>query len=272
MAVTDARKDAGERVEHRSVADRAAIGKAARAEVSRSSHGEWAPAPDRPDPVALLEAQGDHPGARARPDPPRAHGGVIVRASYRGAANVMAADLAAGPQSGLRVQLCGDAHLANFGGFASPERSLVFDLNDFDETLPGPFEWDVKRLAASLEIAGREPRLRRQGTGTHRHRVGPVLPRSDARPSRTMQNLDVWYAHLDIDEHRRPVGRPSSAQDAIKNLQRAVTKAESKDRLKAEAKLTESSTASRGSSATHRCSCPSRSSSPRRDAQRDRGV
>src|SRR6187397_3056922 len=129
-------------------------GRAARRRAPRSAHAHWEPAPDRAEPVATLERQAET----------RAPGLVPVRygrmarspfAFYRGAAAIMAADLAATPVTGLSAQLCGDAHLANFGGFAAPDRSLVFDLNDFDETLPGPWEWDVKRLVASFEIAAR---------------------------------------------------------------------------------------------------------------------
>src|SRR5262245_11858594 len=129
-----------------SVAERAATGKQARTISPRSSHGTWEPAADRQDPIALLEAQA---ATRVPELVPIRYGRMAASpfAFFRGAAAVMAADLADTPASGIRVQLCGDAHLSNFGGFASPERELVFDLNDFDETLPGPWEWDVKRLA-----------------------------------------------------------------------------------------------------------------------------
>ena len=132
-----------------------ARGKAARNETPRSSHGRWEPAANRPDPVALLEEQGR---TRVPELVPMRYGRMLVSpfTFYRGAALIMASDLAATPRSGLNVQICGDAHLSNFGVFASPERQLMFDINDFDETLPGPWEWDVKRLAASFEIAGRD--------------------------------------------------------------------------------------------------------------------
>src|SRR4051812_25012779 len=136
------------------IAERATSGKTARSEVRRGSHGDWAPAPDRPDPVSLLEEQ----AANREPSlVPIRYGRMVVSpfTFYRGAASIQASDLAGSPDSGIRVQLCGDAHLSNFGGFAAPDRKLVFDLNDFDETLPGPWEWDVKRLAASIEVAGR---------------------------------------------------------------------------------------------------------------------
>src|SRR5206468_1305122 len=131
-----------------------ARGKEARDRTPPSSHDGWTPAADRPDPVALLEEQ----NASREPDlVPVRHGRMLVSpfTFYRGAAKIMAADLAATPTAGLKVQLCGDAHLSNFGVFASPERRLMFDLNDFDETLPGPFEYDVKRMAASFTIAAR---------------------------------------------------------------------------------------------------------------------
>ncbi|HEX9114426.1 MAG TPA: DUF2252 family protein, partial [Anaerolineae bacterium] len=141
-------------VQHLAPDERTALGKAARARVPRESHAGWQAPAGRPDPVEVLEAQ-----ARDRiPELiPIRYGRMLASpfAFYRGAAAIMAGDLAATPVSGLHTQICGDAHVANFGGFASPERELVFDINDFDETLPGPWEWDVKRLAASLEIAAR---------------------------------------------------------------------------------------------------------------------
>ena len=151
-----------EQIAHPSVEDRIERGKAARAKVPRVSHEGWEPSPDRPDPVALLEEQ----NTTREPDlVPVRHGRMMVSpfTFYRGAAKIMAADLEATPTAGLDVQLCGDAHLSNFGVYASPERELVFDLNDFDETLPGPFEYDVKRMAASFTIAARNNGYR-QGT------------------------------------------------------------------------------------------------------------
>src|SRR6185437_248533 len=139
---------------HLTVDERVARGLAARQQAPRSSHGRWEPAPDRPDPVTLLEQQ----AVSRVPDlVPIRHGRMLASpfAFYRGAATIMAHDLGKTPRSGLTVQCCGDAHLSNFGVFASPERRLVFDINDFDETLPGPWEWDVKRLAASMMIAAR---------------------------------------------------------------------------------------------------------------------
>src|SRR5262249_23944861 len=149
------------------------------------------------DPVAILEAQAP---SRVAELVPIRYGRMLVSpfTFYRGAAAVMAHDLAGTPRAGLNAQLCGDAHLANVGGYASPERKLVFDLNDFDETLPGPFEWDVKRLATSFEVAGRDRNF------TEEQRTAAVLSAVGAyrewmRTLAGMRNLDVWYAHLDVD-------------------------------------------------------------------------
>ena len=138
-----------------SVGERRAHGKEARKLAPPSAHSGWTPAADRPDPVALLEEQNT---TRVPDLVPVRHGRMMVSpfTFYRGGAKIMAADLAGTPVAGLDVQLCGDAHLSNFGVFGTPERQLIFDINDFDETLPGPWEWDVKRLAASLEVAGRD--------------------------------------------------------------------------------------------------------------------
>jgi uncharacterized protein (DUF2252 family) len=183
-------------VPHPTVAERVARGKAARKAVPRAAHGGWVPAADRPAPVAVLQAQS---ADRVPELVPIRYGRMLASpfAFYRGAAAVMAADLATTPTSGIRAQLCGDAHLANFGGFASPGRELVFDINDFDETLPGPWEWDVKRLAASFEIAGRELGF------TAKERQAIVLAavaeyRQAMRVFAGQSNLDVWYARLDV--------------------------------------------------------------------------
>ncbi len=177
--------------------ERAAKGKAARLEVPRSSHGAWEPAADRPDPIALLEEQAE---SRVAELVPVRHGRMLVSpfTFYRGAALIMAADLAATPRSGFTVQLCGDAHLSNFGVFASPERKMMFDINDFDETHPGPWEWDVKRLAASFEIGGRDlgfgPSDRREISmaGVREYREG-------MRRAAGTRILDAWYDHLDVE-------------------------------------------------------------------------
>ena len=212
-------------------------GKAVREVVPRTSHGEWAPAPDRTDPVTLLEQQAI---SRVPELVPIRHGRMAASpfAYFRGAALPMAADLAATRRCPLQVQLCGDAHLSNFGGFASPDRALVFDLNDFDETNPGPFDWDLKRLAASFEIAGRSLNLDAAG----RRSLAQTSARTyrDAMRSFAGQsNLDVWYARLDADRIVAQVGE-EAGRATLKRLQRNIAKAKSKDRLKAAAKLTRS--------------------------------
>ena len=181
---------------HLSPQDRVARGKAARRDAPRSSHGQWEPGTNRLDPIALLEEQAK---TRVPELVPIRHGRMLVSpfTFYRGAALIMAADLAATPQSRLTVQLCGDAHLSNFGVFGSPERQMMFDINDFDETLPGPWEWDVKRLAASFEIAGRE------GGFAPSDRRAIVLAgvqeyREWMRHTAGMCTLDTWYAHMKI--------------------------------------------------------------------------
>ena len=158
VAAAPGRRPASQRaggVEHPSMDERAGRGREARTIVARSAHGEWQPAPDRPDPVALLEEQA---ADRVPELIPMRYSRMLVSpfTFYRGAAYLMASDLATTPRTGLTVQLCGDAHLSNFGTFAAPDRSLIFSLNDFDETLPGPFEWDVKRMVASFAVAGRD--------------------------------------------------------------------------------------------------------------------
>jgi uncharacterized protein (DUF2252 family) len=215
-------------------AERTARGKAARAEVPRSSHAEWAPAA-RQDPVSILEQQA---ASRVPELVPIRYGRMLVSpfTFYRGSAAVMAADLAQTPQSGIRAQLCGDAHLSNFGGFASPERELVFDINDFDETLPGPWEWDVKRLAASVEIAGRDlgfkPAARRSAV------LATVRSYREAiRSFAAMRALDVWYARLDAGAILERVG-DRLGQDARKNFTKQIAKARTKDSLRAYSKLT----------------------------------
>jgi uncharacterized protein (DUF2252 family) len=216
-------------------AERVAKGKAARKRVPRQSHAVFDPPSDRPDPIALLEEQ-----ARTRvPDlVPVRWGRMMVSpfTFYRGAALPMASDLAATPVSGLAVQACGDAHLSNFGVFGSPERRLVFDVNDFDETLPGPWEWDVKRLAASLEVAGRDnqipARQRREivTAATSRYREA-------MRDFAGMTNLEVWYAHADIDQLRAQADPQLRARQR-KRLDKGLAKARSRDSKQELGKLT----------------------------------
>ncbi len=217
------------------ISDRAAEGKAARSRAPRSAHGEWEPSAGREDPIAVLEAQ-----ARSRVPglvPIRyARMAVSPFTFYRGAAAVMAADLAVTPTSGLRVQACGDAHLSNFGVFAAPDRRLVFDLNDFDETLPGPWEWDLKRLAASFEIAARENGFKRKQRDAVLHAVGRQY-REAMRGFGEMRNLDVWYARLDEDAIRAQISAAPRAVAA--RVERGAAKARSKDSLRALGKLAE---------------------------------
>ena len=186
------------KIAHLSIDDRKAKGVEARDRAALSSHTKWRPAADRPDPVALLEEQ----DATREPDlVPVRHGRMMVSpfTFYRGAAKIMAADLAATPVAGLEAQLCGDAHLSNFGAFASPERRLLFDLNDFDETLPGPFEYDVKRMAASFAIAARN-----NGFATADARAATLASVRAYREAMAdfaqMGTMDIWYAYLDEDE------------------------------------------------------------------------
>ena len=186
------------RVEHLSVADRKALGKQARKRTPRDSHAGWEPVADRFDPVTLLEEQ----NATREPDlVPVRHGRMMVSpfTFYRGAAKIMAADLKDTPRAGLISQLCGDAHLSNFGVFASPERTLLFDVNDFDETLPGPFEYDVKRMAASFAIAGRNNGFKKRETRAAT--LASVRAYREAMLEfAEMGTMDVWYAHLSEQE------------------------------------------------------------------------
>ena len=223
------------KVAHLTPAERAARGKAARNEVPRSSHGPWAPAQDRPDPVALLEEQGK---SRVPELVPIRYGRMLVSpfTFFRGAALIMAADLAATARSGLTVQSCGDAHLSNFGVFASPERQLMFDINDFDETLPGPWEWDLKRLGASLEVAGRD---RGYSAAERRQVVLAVAREYRARMKEAagMGNLDVWYAHIEVEQ----LFKRFKAEVSHKQLAKAkttVAKARTRDTMQAFSKLT----------------------------------
>jgi uncharacterized protein (DUF2252 family) len=220
----------------------AASGKAARAKAPLEAHAEFRPAKSR-DPVGLLVSQDE---TRVPELVPIRHGRMLVSpfTFYRGAALPMAADLSTTPTSGLRVQLCGDAHLSNFGAYASPERQLVFDVNDFDETLPGPFEWDVKRLAASFAVAARENgfsakqsrRTTLASAESYRTAMGAFAPQPF---------LTVWYAHLDIEDalteytstlNRRKLKKKEKAD--LKAAEHVVAKAHTRDSLQAIAKLT----------------------------------
>jgi uncharacterized protein (DUF2252 family) len=223
-------------VPHLTVDERIARGKAARAEIPRSRHAEFEAPHDRADPVSLLDDQ-----ARTRVPElvPIRYGRMLVSpfTFYRGAAKIMAHDLAGTPRSGLTVQCCGDAHLSNFGVFASPERKLVFDINDFDETLPGPWEWDVKRLAASMLIAARDNGF------AAKEQEKAVLDtvreyRTAMRDFAGMQNLEVWYAHLEIEAVLQQfAGQVKRAQ--VKRAEATLAKAHTRDSMAAFSKLTQ---------------------------------
>ncbi len=222
-------------VTHLTRAERQARGKAARAEVPRKSHSEYEPAASRPDPIGLLEEQAV---TRVPELVPIRYGRMLVSpfAFYRGGALLMASDLAGTPRSGLTAQICGDAHLSNFGVFASPERRLLFDINDFDETLPGPWEWDVKRLAASIAVAGRENGFRESD-----RRIVVLAAvagyREAMREFAAMRNVDVWYAHVDIDQLFGQLQKQVAARQ-VKRARAALAKARTRDSMQAFAKLT----------------------------------
>jgi uncharacterized protein (DUF2252 family) len=257
-------------IAHPSLDERAEHGRHAREHAPLDSHTGWRPATDRPDPVTLLDEQ----NRTREPDlVPVRHGRMMASpfTFYRGAAAVMAADLKDTPTAGLDAQLCGDAHLSNFGAFASPERKLLFDLNDFDETLPGPFEYDVKRMAASFTIAARN-----NGFSTADTRAATMAAVTAYREAMAdfaeMSTMDVWYAHLDEDEimaslrdsvaagHHDKTGKKGakgragkSAKDksgkdakadraldkAAKTAEKTLQKAHSRDSLQALSKLAE---------------------------------
>ncbi|MFG2989719.1 DUF2252 domain-containing protein [Streptomyces sp. NPDC048257] len=219
-----------------SAKERAANGRSARARTPRSGHGDFAPTSDRADPVDVIERQS---ATRLQELVPIRYGRMAQSPFrfYRGAAAIMAGDLAATPDSGIRVQLCGDAHMLNFRLLGSPERNLLFDINDFDETLPGPWEWDVKRLATSLVIAGRE--------NGYTERDRSEIVRSAVRSYREqmrlfagMRNLDVWYARVD-ETHLQAVAEGSLHTRGRKNVSEALSKARGRDSLQAFEKLTE---------------------------------
>jgi uncharacterized protein (DUF2252 family) len=215
--------------------ERAAAGKAARKRVPRSTHGDWEPADDRPDPVEILEKQGTE---RVAELVPLRYGRMLVSpfTFYRGAAAIMAADLAATADSGLWVQACGDAHLSNFGAFASPDRTQVADVNDFDETLPGPWEWDLKRLAASFEIGGRDRGFDDAGRAEVA-RIAASAYRGQMREMAKLSNLDVWYRRIGIDQIHEAVS-PRISKAERKRFERNIAKSQRKDRMRAFGKLT----------------------------------
>lgn len=238
---------AGTKVKHPSVEDRVSQGKGSRKQTPVTSHDGWKPATGRPDPVALLEEQNK---TREQDLVPVRHGRMLVSpfTFYRGAAKIMAADLKDTPRAGLDVQLCGDAHLSNFGVFASPERTLLFDLNDFDETLPGPFEYDVKRMAASFTIAARnngfsaEETLSVTLTGVRAYREAMAQ-------FAQMRTLDIWYARLSEEQlleaidlavaSQKGKALKKAAQGMGKSARQNVAKAHTRDSLQALSKLAE---------------------------------
>jgi uncharacterized protein (DUF2252 family) len=213
------------------VEQRVARGRAARTAAPRSSHALFAPVADRPDPIDLLEEQG---ASRVSELVPIRYGRMLDSpfTFYRGAALIMSNDLAATPTSGVTVQVCGDAHLSNFGLFGTPERQMIFDINDFDETLPGPWEWDVKRLAASLEVMGRHRGFSR----SDRREVVMAATRSyreRMRDASEMGTLEAWYAHLEVgallDEVRREVRGDRLSSHEARAAERMIAKARTRD-------------------------------------------
>ncbi len=232
----------GQALSHLSVRERAAMGKDARVRAHRASQAEFEPKSSRPDPVELLEGQSQ---GRVQELVPIRYGRMLVSAFtfYRGAALIMASDLATTPNSGLNVQLCGDAHLSNFGLFASPERALMFDVNDFDETLPGPWEWDVKRLAASAVIAARDREFTAKEARTAAIEVGASYRQEMARLA-VMSTLDVWYSHIDVEQlladlHAAAHTTGSKADKHMAKRSRGIVdKARTRDSMQALDKLT----------------------------------
>ena len=220
---------------HPTTEERTAAGRAARKAVPRSSHRDWAPAANRRDPVDMLEEQA---ATRVPELVPVRYGRMLVSpfTFYRGAAYLMAADLDPTPRTGLDVQLCGDAHLSNFGAFAAPDRRLVFSINDFDETHPGPFDWDVKRLAASFAVAGRDRGFSDAQRAAINHEVGRSY-REAMHGFAGMRTLDIWYARLDVDEIYDRF-RADASRKELTRFEGNLAKTRSKDSVKAMAKLT----------------------------------
>jgi uncharacterized protein (DUF2252 family) len=246
-ASTGGEASAVRKVPHPSVDERKARGKDARARAALSAHAGWTPAPDRPDPIAVLEAQNR---SREQDLVPVRHGRMMVSpfTFYRGAAKIMAADLKDTPRAGLNAQLCGDAHLSNFGAFASPERVLLFDLNDFDETLPGPFEYDVKRMVASFTIAARNNGFSK--ADARATTLAAVRAYREAMAGfAEMGTMEIWYAHLSEQDimgglatmarSARTKEEAKAARKTAKLTQKNVQKARTRDSLQALSKLGE---------------------------------
>jgi uncharacterized protein (DUF2252 family) len=229
-------------VQHVTEAESKAKGKAARAKVPRDSQADFEAWPERPDPVALLEEQAK---TRVPELVPIRYGRMLVSpfTFYRGAALIMASDLSTTPRSGLNTQICGDAHLSNFGIFGSPERALVFDCNDFDETTPGPWEWDVKRLAASFVVSGRDMGFSKAVRTETILELGRVY-REAVRLMATMTNLQVWYSHVEVDTAIELIKaeavrtKSKDAQHIAASATKLVEKARTKDNMRALDKLT----------------------------------
>jgi uncharacterized protein (DUF2252 family) len=216
-------------------ADRIAAGHALRKDVPRDAHGDWEPAPDRPDPVEVLVAQGESRVAELLP----IRYGRMAESQFgffRGAAAGMAADLASTPSAGLTVQLCGDGHLVNFGGFATPERRLIFDVNDFDETLPGPWEWDLKRLGASFAVAARS-----KGLSDEVGRAAVLSMVSSYRDLlsglATTPTLDAWCWSIDTDVVVAVAEAKGDAETSAM-LDRGIARAHAHSNLQAVNRLT----------------------------------
>ena len=229
-------------IPHLTEAESKAKGKEARSKVPRDSHAEFVPGRERPDPVALLEEQAK---TRVPELVPIRYGRMLASpfTFYRGAALIMASDLSTTPRSGLTAQVCGDAHLSNFGIFGSPERSLVFDCNDFDETLPGPWEWDVKRLAASFVVAARGRGFDKATRTETVLTLGQVY-REAVRQMATLTNLQVWYSHVEVENAMELIKaeavrtKTKDAQHIAATATKLVDKARTKDSMRALEKLT----------------------------------
>jgi hypothetical protein len=220
---------------YRSARERAELGKSLRSRVPRASHAELPVESDRPDPLALLQEQAV---TRVPELVPIRYGRMLQSpfSFFRGASLIMASDLSRTPRTDLTVQACGDAHLSNFGVFGSPDRHLVFDVNDFDETLPGPWEWDVKRLAASLAVAGRG----RDFSDKERRKVvmsAVETYRMAMRGFAQMRNVEVWYARFDVDEAMAELG-PQLSSVSLQRTEAGLAKARTHDSLQALEKLT----------------------------------
>jgi uncharacterized protein (DUF2252 family) len=217
--------------------ERYAAGKARRSETPRSSHAEWAPDPERPDPISLLEEANK---TRLQHLVPIRFGRMSLSAFafYRGTADIMAYDLSKTPVSGIQAQLCGDAHISNFGVYASPERRQVFDVNDFDETLAGPWEWDVKRMAASVVLAGRQKGYSAQESRQAALRCVQRY-RESMQQFALMNHLDVWYYHLDVETILAMLRGMSGAKRLQKRVEEASAKASKRTRIETFPKLAE---------------------------------